>query len=488
MSILPIITPPFVIGLALILLFGRSGVLNHFLEWSLGIEPSRWFYGLPGLILAQLLSFTPIAFLVLIGVVEGVSPSMEEAAQTLRANRWRTFVDVSLPLMRPGLANAFLIGFIESIADFGNPIVLGGNFGVLATEVFYSVVGAQLDQGRAAALGLLLLGFALAAFFAQRWVLGRKVYTAMSGKGDSGLPTPLPDERAQDLLRGGHTLDRSDAGHLRHGRGRRFRRAMGTQLHAHAQALHQGLRRRVGRERPAVGRHRVGFVLDHRQAVRDRRTGHRRAGLADRVHPDAPPLPRPVGVRIRHVAELRDSRHGDRRLLHPRLQRPADRDHGYRADPHRVQRVPQHAGRRARRHGVDGADRQEPRRSIDDPGRTRVHDAAAGSVAAAQARRGRGAGLQFRALDDHGVGHRLPRLRGIRMGDDLHHQSRHQRRLRRVHRLFVGADRADAADHLADPARRSARGGSVVARASHRPLWDNWAQLERGYQLGPFTL
>ena len=168
-------------------------MVNQFLEWAFGIEPSRWFYGLPGLILAQLLSFTPIAFLVLIGVVEGVSPSMEEAAQTLRANRWRTFVDVSLPLMRPGLANAFLIGFIESIADFGNPIVLGGNFGVLSTEVFFSVVGAQLDQGRAAALGLLLLGFALAAFFAQRWVLGRKVYTAMSGKGDSGLPTPLPD-------------------------------------------------------------------------------------------------------------------------------------------------------------------------------------------------------------------------------------------------------------------------------------------------------
>jgi len=193
MSILPIITPPFVIGLALILLFSRSGAVNHALEWAFGIDPSRWFYGLPGLILAQLLSFTPIAFLVLIGVVEGVSPSMEEAAQTLRANSWRTFIDVSLPLMRPGLANAFLIGFIESIADFGNPIVLGGNFGVLATEVFYSVVGAQLDQGRAAALGLLLLGFALAAFFAQRWVLGRKVYTVVSGKGDSGLPTPLPD-------------------------------------------------------------------------------------------------------------------------------------------------------------------------------------------------------------------------------------------------------------------------------------------------------
>ena len=193
LSILPIITPPFVIGLGLILMFGRSGLVNQFAEWAFGLDLGRWFYGFPGLIVAQLLSFTPIAFLVLIGVVEGVSPSMEEAAQTLRANRWRTFADVSLPLMRPGLANAFLIGFIESIADFGNPIVLGGNFGVLSTEVFFSVVGAQLDQGRAAALGILLLGFALAAFFGQRWVLGRKVYTALSGKGDSGRPTPLPD-------------------------------------------------------------------------------------------------------------------------------------------------------------------------------------------------------------------------------------------------------------------------------------------------------
>ena len=192
LSVLPIITPPFVIGLGLILLFGRAGLVNHLLEWAFGIEPSRWIYGLPGLLLAQIFSFTPIAFLVLIGVVEGVSPSLEEAAQTLRANRWRTFVDVSLPLMRPGLANAFLISFIESIADFGNPIVLGGNFGVLATEVFFSVVGAQLDQGRAATLGILLLLFALVAFYAQRRLLGRKVYTALAGKGDGGLPTPLP--------------------------------------------------------------------------------------------------------------------------------------------------------------------------------------------------------------------------------------------------------------------------------------------------------
>jgi iron(III) transport system permease protein len=192
LTVLPIITPPFVIGLGLILIFGRSGLVNQLMEWAFAVAPSRWIYGLPGVWLAQTLAFTPVAFLVLIGVVEGVSPSLEEASQTLRASQWQTFGRVSLPLMRPGLANAFLVGFIESIADFGNPIVLGGNFGVLSTEVFFSIVGAQLDPGRAAALGMLLLALALGAFFAQRRVVGRKLYTAISGKGDSGRPAPLP--------------------------------------------------------------------------------------------------------------------------------------------------------------------------------------------------------------------------------------------------------------------------------------------------------
>ena len=183
LSVLPIITPPFVIGLGLILIFGRSGLVNQFLEWAFQIQPTRWIYGLQGVLVAQVFAFTPIAFLVLIGVVEGVSPSMEEAAQTLRADRWRTFIDISLPLMRPGLANAFLISFIESIADFGNPIILGGNFVVLSTEIFFSVVGAQLDQGRAATLGIVLLMFALGAFFLQRRALGRKVTRAVGQGG-----------------------------------------------------------------------------------------------------------------------------------------------------------------------------------------------------------------------------------------------------------------------------------------------------------------
>jgi len=192
MSVLPIITPPFVIGLAIILLFGRSGAITALLYETFGIPRSRWIYGLQGVALAQLLAFTPIAFLVLIGVVQGIAPSLEEASVTLRAKGWKTFNTVTLPLMRPGIANAFLLGFVESMADFGNPLVLAGNYEVLATKIFFAVVGAAHDQGRAAVLAIILLGFTLAAFYAQHMWLGKKSYTTVTGKGDAGLPVPLP--------------------------------------------------------------------------------------------------------------------------------------------------------------------------------------------------------------------------------------------------------------------------------------------------------
>ncbi len=192
LTVLPIITPPFVIGLALILMFGRSGALSGVLYEWFDVPRTRWIYGLPGILIAQLLAFTPIAFLVLIGVVQGISPSLEEAAQTLRAKNWTTFRTVSLPLMRPGLANAFLLGFVESMADFGNPLVLGGNYEVLSTKIFFAVVGAAHDQGRAAVLSIVLLGFTLLAFWVQYAWLGKRVYTTVTGKGDAGVPIPLP--------------------------------------------------------------------------------------------------------------------------------------------------------------------------------------------------------------------------------------------------------------------------------------------------------
>jgi len=193
LALLPIVTPPFVVGLGLILLFGRAGLVNQALEWAFDITPSRWFYGWFGVWLAQMFAFTPIAFMIMRGVVQGISPSLEEAAQTLRASRAATFRSVTLPLMKPGLANAFLVGFIESMADFGNPVVVGGQYSVLSTEIFFAIVGAQFDQGRAASLALLLTAFALTVFFVQQRVLGRAAYTTVSGKGDAGIPMALPD-------------------------------------------------------------------------------------------------------------------------------------------------------------------------------------------------------------------------------------------------------------------------------------------------------
>ena len=186
-SLLPIITPPFVIGMAIILLFGLQGLITSQL---LGLQ-TRGIFGFTGLALAQTLSFAPMAFLVIASVVESVNPALEEASLTLRASRWQTFWKVTLPLLRPGIANAFLLTIIESLADFGNPIILGGDFEVLSTEIYFSIVG-RFDQTLAATLGLVLLSFSLTAFLMQRYWLGERSYVTVTGKPPSGRPLPLP--------------------------------------------------------------------------------------------------------------------------------------------------------------------------------------------------------------------------------------------------------------------------------------------------------
>src|SRR5690348_8278362 len=191
MSVLPVITPPFVVALALVVLFGRTGLVTSWLS-VIGVPRSRWIYGLPGVAIAQLLTFTPISFMLLHGALGAISPALEEAAQTLRGTRGRIFRTVTWPLLRPALANAFLLAFVESLADFGNPIVLAGNFEVLSTKIFFAVAGAQYDAGRAAVLAIVLLALTLLAFvLQQRWV-GRASYVTVSGKGDGGAPAALP--------------------------------------------------------------------------------------------------------------------------------------------------------------------------------------------------------------------------------------------------------------------------------------------------------
>lgn len=203
--ILPIITPPFVVGMSLILLFGRAGMINDGLMFLFGpagiftpeggqgiFERSGYIYGFLGIFLAQTLSLTPVSYMVISGMLSSINPAMEEASLTMRAGRWTTLWKVTLPLLRPGIANAFLLGMISSAADFGNPLVIGGEYDVLSTEIYFSIAGAQLDFAKAAALGLLLLFLSLSVFYIQKKWIGKKSYVTVTGMETSGNVTPLP--------------------------------------------------------------------------------------------------------------------------------------------------------------------------------------------------------------------------------------------------------------------------------------------------------
>ena len=127
LSILPMISPPFVISLAIILLFGRAGLISYHV---FGVRHNV--FGFWGLVVTQTLSFFPVGYLMLVTLLQNIDPSIEEAAQALGSNRRKVFTKVTLPLMLPGLANASLLIFIQSVADFGNAVVIGGGFHTLA--------------------------------------------------------------------------------------------------------------------------------------------------------------------------------------------------------------------------------------------------------------------------------------------------------------------------------------------------------------------
>jgi iron(III) transport system permease protein len=196
-SLLPIITPPFVIGLAIIFMFGRVG---WFTSGILGLRVN-FVFGYFGIVLAQTLSFAPMAFLILSGVIRSLDSALEEASYTLGSNRWHSFKTIIWPLIRPGLANAFLLSVIESLADFGNPILLGGDFDVLATSIYLAIVG-RYDEMLAACLGLVLLSITLTTFIVQRYWVGSRSYVTVTGKPSRNILLPLPKGLDYTLLGG----------------------------------------------------------------------------------------------------------------------------------------------------------------------------------------------------------------------------------------------------------------------------------------------
>ncbi len=176
-SMLPVVSPPFVLSLSMIMLFGRSGLISRSL---LHIYDSN-VYGLKGIAIVQTLTFFPVCYLMLKGLLKNIDPSLEEATRDMGATRWKVFSSVTFPLLLPGLGNAFLVTFIESVADFANPMLIGGSYDTLATTIYLQVTGAY-DSTGAAAMSVVLLSLTVVLFLIQKYYLEKKTAATLTGK------------------------------------------------------------------------------------------------------------------------------------------------------------------------------------------------------------------------------------------------------------------------------------------------------------------
>lgn len=177
-TMLPIISPPFVSAVSILFLFGFNGLVTRHL---LQLEDFS-IYGFGGVVLSQVFTFTPIAYLALRGVLQSINPTLEDAALNIGASKWQAFRKVTLPLSLPGIASALLIVFIESLADFGNPLVLAGaTFPMLAPQAYLEITGS-FNLPRGAALAAVLLVPSLTAFAIQRYWISRRQYITVTGK------------------------------------------------------------------------------------------------------------------------------------------------------------------------------------------------------------------------------------------------------------------------------------------------------------------
>jgi iron(III) transport system permease protein len=184
MSLLPLISPPFLVSLAFILLFGRNGVVTR----ALGLGGS--IYGFQGIVASQVFTFLPQAYILLANVLGNIDTALEEAAENLGAGALTTLRRVTLSLARPGLASAALIVFILCMTDFGNPILIGGRYNVLATEIYSQVIGMS-NFAAGATMSVVLIIPCLIAYAVNTYWVGTRSYVTVSAGARTALrPTP----------------------------------------------------------------------------------------------------------------------------------------------------------------------------------------------------------------------------------------------------------------------------------------------------------
>jgi len=187
LTTLPLVSPPFAVSFAVILLFGRRGLITYDL---LGITQYN-IYGPHGIVFVQLISDIPLAALILAAVFASISRDLEEAAEDLGGHPFYVLRTVTFPLVTPAILTAVLLTFINAIADFGNPMLIGGGYQVLATQAFIQMI-ELFDLQSGAALAMLLLVPALAAFILQHWIANRRSYITVTGGARTGHIRKLP--------------------------------------------------------------------------------------------------------------------------------------------------------------------------------------------------------------------------------------------------------------------------------------------------------
>jgi len=148
---------------------------------AFGIEELN-FYGFWGTWLSETLTYFPVAFMVLVAILDTMNASLDDAALSLGASRARMFRTVTVPLSMPGIANAILLLFGSSLADFATPLILGGHtFPVLPTQAYLQITG-MYDLRGGSSLSFLLLVPAFLVFIFQRALIGKKSYVTVTGK------------------------------------------------------------------------------------------------------------------------------------------------------------------------------------------------------------------------------------------------------------------------------------------------------------------
>ena len=186
-TILPLISPPFTSSIALTLLLGPNGMVLQFF----GLDNFN-FYGFWGTFISETLTFFPVAFMTISTILARIDPNLEDAAYSLGASSSEVFRTVTLPLAAPGIANAFLLVFSCSLADFATPQVLGGHsFPVLPTQAYLQITGMYDFKG-GAALSFMLLIPALVVYALQHYWVSKKSFVTVSGKagGKSSIKGP----------------------------------------------------------------------------------------------------------------------------------------------------------------------------------------------------------------------------------------------------------------------------------------------------------